>query len=89
MNSNFRKSFLKDLKAHRHDYDFLSQVKGIVLEIEKAESTSEIKNLKKLKGEKTFYRIRSGRYSVGIKIDNNIVSFVRALPRKDIYRYFP
>lgn len=89
MKCNFRKSFLKDLKAHKNDHDFLTQVKGIVLEIEKAESTSEIKNLKKLKGEKTYYRIRSGRYRVGIKIDNNIVSLVRALPRKDIYRYFP
>ncbi len=89
MKCNFRKSFLKDLKAHKHDCDFLTQVKGIVLEIEKAASISEIKNLKKLKGEKTYYRIRSGRYRVGIKIDNNIVAFVRALPRKDIYRYFP
>ena len=89
MKCNFRKSFLKDLKAHKHDHEFLTQVKNIIIEIEKAVSILEIKNLKKLKGEKTFYRIRSGRYRVGIKIDNDIVSFVRALPRKDIYRYFP
>jgi mRNA interferase RelE/StbE len=89
MKCDFRKSFLKDLKTHKHEQDFLTQVKDIIIGIEKAASTSEIKNLKKLKGEKTYYRIRSGRYRVGIKIDNDIVSFVRALPRKDIYRYFP
>ncbi len=89
MKCNFRKSFLKDLKAQEHDNNFLTQVKSIVLEIEKAASMSEIKNLKNLKGEKTYYRIRSGRYRVGVTIDNNIVSFVRALHRRDIYRYFP
>ena len=89
MKCDFKKSFLKDLKAHKHDQNFLAHVKGIVLEIEKAALTSEIKNLKKLRGEKKYYRIRSGRYRVGIRIDNDIVSFVRALPRKDIYRYFP
>ncbi len=89
MKCNYKKSFLKDLKAHQKDQDFLTHVKGIVLEIEKATSISEIKNIKKLKGEKDYYRIRSGRYRVGIKISNDIVFFVRALPRKDIYRYFP
>ena len=89
MKCDYRKSFLKDLKVHKQDQDFLTHVKGIVLEIEKAVSISEIKNLKKLKGEKNYYRIRSGRYRVGIKICDDIVSFVRALPRKDIYRYFP
>ncbi len=89
MKCDFRKSFLKDLKANQHDQDFLTQIKNIVIEIETAVSSLEIKNLKRLKGEKNSYRIRSGKYRVGIKISNDIVSFVRALPRKDIYRYFP
>jgi len=67
----------------------LHRVKKIIQSAEKAATTSEIKNLKKLKGEKTYYRIRSGRYRVGISTKDDIISFVRALPRKDIYRYFP
>ncbi len=89
MTCDFTKSFLKDLKANKCDKDFLHQVKKIIQSAEKATRTSEIKNLKKLKGEKTYYRIRSGRYRVGISIKDDVISFVRALPRKDIYRYFP
>ncbi len=89
MKCDFTKSFLKDLKAHKHDKDFLHRVKEIIHSAEEAASISEIKSQKKLKGEKTFYRIRSGRYRVGINIENDIIAFVRALPRKDIYRYFP
>jgi mRNA interferase RelE/StbE len=36
-----------------------------------------------------YYKIRFGNYRGGIKIDNDTVSFERALHRKDIYRFFP
>ena len=89
MKCDFTKSFLRDLKANKHDKDFLLRVKKIVEETEGAVFLTEVKNLKKLKGEKTYYRIRSGKYRVGISIENDVITFVRALPRKDIYRYFP
>jgi len=89
MRSDFRKSFARDLKTHRNDQVFLKRVKEIIEEVEQAEKISEINNLKKLKGEGTYYRIRSGRYRVGVKIEEDLVTFVRALSRKDIYRYFP
>lgn len=89
MRSDFRKSFARDLKANKNDHDLLNRVKEIIEEVEKADKFSVIKNLKKLKGESTYYRIRSGRYRVGVKIEENLVTFIRVLPRKDIYRYFP
>ena len=68
MRSDFRKSFARDLKANKTDQDLLNRVREIIEEVEKAVKFSEIKNLKKLKGESTYYRIRSGRYRVGERL---------------------
>jgi len=46
-------------------------------------------NIKKLKGEGDYYRIRVGDYRIGMKVNDGVVSFVRILHRKEIYRYFP
>ena len=56
---------------------------------ELAENLQEIPNVKKLKGFEEFYRIRIGKYRVGIRYNNNEVTFIRLLPRKDIYKCFP
>jgi mRNA interferase RelE/StbE len=42
-----------------------------------------------MKGYPSYYKIRFGSYRVGIKLENEIVIFERALHRKEIYRYFP
>ncbi|WP_199250185.1 type II toxin-antitoxin system RelE/ParE family toxin [[Phormidium] sp. ETS-05] len=57
--------------------------------VEQAEQLSEISNLKKLKGSTDYYRMRVGDYRIGIKVNDGVVSFVRILHRKEIYRYFP
>ncbi len=36
-----------------------------------------------------FYRIRIGDYRIGIALANAAVEFIRCLPRKDLYRFFP
>ncbi len=89
MITEFRKSFLRDLKRRKRDDLFLNNVKEIIEEVERAKSISEIKNLKHLKGNSEFYRIRFGDYRVGIKIKDEVVIVIRALHRKDIYCYFP
>jgi mRNA interferase RelE/StbE len=67
----------------------LGRIGDIILEVEAAGSITTIANLKKLKAEGTYYRIRSGNYRLGLIIDGDIVTFVRALHRSEIYRYFP
>ncbi|MGK7920252.1 MAG: type II toxin-antitoxin system RelE/ParE family toxin [Trichodesmium sp.] len=71
------------------DADLLTKIKEIILEVEQAEKLTEVRNIKKLKGEENYYRIRVGDYRLGIKVNDGVVSFVRILHRKDIYRYFP
>ena len=45
----------------------------------------------KLKGYAEYYRHRVGDYRVGYRVDSEKqeIKFLRALHRKDIYRYFP
>lgn len=88
MNIEFRKSFEKDLLKIL-DADLFQRVQEIIEQVENAEKLSEIKNVKKIKGEVNYYRIKVGNYRIGIKVNNNVVSFVRILHRKEIYRYFP
>ncbi len=88
MNIEFRRSFEKDLQKIL-DADLLTRVQEIIEEFENAESLTEIRNIKKLKGEEEYYRIRVVDYRLGIKVNDGIVSFVRILHRKEIYRYFP
>jgi mRNA interferase RelE/StbE len=89
MNFEFRKSFEKDLSKIR-DESVLQRIQAVIEEIEKAESLGDINNIKKLKSsDGDYYRIRIGDYRIGLTISDDAIVFVRALQRKDIYRYFP
>lgn len=89
MKTEFRKSFAKDLKRHGRDKNLLTRIQKTILEVEEADSIITIKNLKKLKAEGFYYRVRVGNYRLGLIIENEIVIFVRVLHRSEIYRYFP
>jgi len=67
----------------------LARIDQTIKEVIAAPSLSSISDMKKLKGEADFYRIRVGGHRVGIAVVGDIVTFVRCLPRKDIYRKFP
>ena len=88
MNIDFRKSFEKDL-IEILDPNLLPRIQEVIERVEQVEKLSEVSNLKKLKGEAEYYRIRVGDYRIGIKFNDSVVSFIRVLHRKEIYRYFP
>ena len=88
MKALFRASFAKDLRSIKSK-DILSRIKEVVEQVEKAQSLQEITNIKKLKGGRNYYRIRVGEYRIGLIIENDEISFIRCLNRKEIYRYFP
>jgi mRNA interferase RelE/StbE len=87
MNVEIRQSFEKD--ALRLPLKIQNEIADIIAAIETAAKLSELKACKKLTGYKTAYRIRIGNYRIGFFFENNAVELVRALARKDIYRYFP
>jgi mRNA interferase RelE/StbE len=85
---DFRDSFAKDLKGVK-EKGLLGRVREIIEAVEKADSLTELPNLKKLKGGGNYFRVRVGDYRVGIALENDTVVFVRFLNRKDIYKHFP
>ena len=84
----FKKSFQKDLLKLRDNR--LNESTGQLIQLaEKAQSLTNLPHLKKLKGYKNFYRIRSGEYRIGLQITFEGITFVTVGHRKDIYKNFP
>jgi mRNA interferase RelE/StbE len=84
----FRASFLRDLE-NVTDKTFLERVKQTIEEVEQAPVLTQVRNLKKLRGPRNYYRIRLGDYRFGLLLEADALVFVRFLHRKDVYRYFP
>jgi mRNA interferase RelE/StbE len=84
----FEASFEKYLKKLK-DRTVLQTVKEIIADVKQAATIRDIASVKKLRGYDTYYRIRFGKYRIGLEITNDAVIFVRCLHRKDMYRYFP
>jgi mRNA interferase RelE/StbE len=88
MNVEFRKSFEKDLNKIR-DADLLQRIQAVIEEAETIDSLIDLANVKKLKGEGDYYRIRVGDYRIGFSVSQDTIDFIRVLHWKEIYRYFP
>ena len=88
MNVEFRDSFAKDLKGIK-DKALFKRIREIIETVEKADSLARLSNVKKLKGQENYFRLRVGDYRLGIVQKDASIIFVRCLNRKDIYKYFP
>ncbi len=84
----FLQKFDKDIDLI-NDARIKQSLIDVIINVELAEKLSEINNLKKIKGDKTAYRIRVGNYRIGLFFENEIVMFARFVHRKDIYKVFP
>jgi len=81
---NFAKDFYK-LKDRKLAQEILITIQNVA----SASSPDEIRNIKKLKGHNTAYRIRSGDYRIGVFIEDDTVFFSAFDHRSKIYRRFP
>ncbi|MGP8214393.1 MAG: type II toxin-antitoxin system RelE family toxin [Bacteroidia bacterium] len=88
MKVEFTRNFEKQLD-HLRDKSLKDEIARIVLLVINSKSLEHIPNLKKLKGFKSAYRIRTGNYRIGIVFQNGTVYFMAFAHRKDIYRIFP
>ena len=84
----FTNKFLKQVSKLK-DKKLAKEIENVIESTEITTSLSEIKNLKKLKGHKDFYRIRVGDYRIGIQFKSGEFTFAAIDNRKDIYKYFP
>ncbi len=71
------------------DNNLKAKIIECIQNVELSDNIKQINDLKKLKGHKSFYRIKLGDYRIGVKIDSELVVFVTVAHRKDIYKLFP
>ena len=81
-------------KAFERDISDLSgpqrkRLSAIVQALIDAPTLLAVPNIKKLKNSQNAYRIRMGDYRIGFFFVDGVVTFIRCLSRKDIYKYFP
>jgi len=84
----FRESFARDLRRIE-DQDVQRRIQRAVESVEQAESLLDIPHLRRLRAKGRYHHIRVGDYRLGLTVDGDEVCFVRALHRREIYRYFP
>ncbi len=84
----FRRSFAKDLKKIRRKA-LRQEVQAVIEQSEQSTTLYDLPNVKHLTSEGPYYRIRIGDYRLGLLIEDDTVTIVRFLHRRDIYRYFP
>jgi mRNA interferase RelE/StbE len=86
--TRFKESFAKDLRQVQ-DKGLLARIQQVVQSVENAGTLDEVPHLRKLQGGGRYYRIRIGDYRIGLTLESDVVVFVRALHRREVYRYFP
>ncbi len=89
MKTEFTRAFEKQVDQI-NNAKLKTEIANAVRSVIAAKSLHEIANIKKLKGAKAAYRIRTGNYSPArAGFQNNTVYFMVFAHRKDIYRNFP
>jgi mRNA interferase RelE/StbE len=89
MNVEFDRSFEKALQK-LNNHSVLRKIKSIIIQLETASSLNQIKNIKKMQGFKSYYRIKFGDYRLGLELtDTNSITLITVAHRKDIYKVFP
>ncbi len=81
-------SYLKAIKKIKNS-NLILNLQNTIDNVEKADSTDKILNLKKLAGFTNCYRIKVENYRIGLIINNNVATLVQFQHRKDIYNKFP
>ncbi len=84
----YMNSYLKAIKKIKN-LELISNLKIAVEDVEKANTITEVSNVKKLSGFSNCFRIRVENYRIGLVLDKNVITFVRFEHRKDIYKKFP
>ena len=88
MKTTITKQFIKKASKLK-DKKLRVTIFAVIQEIELIDSISEIRNMEKLRGHEFAYRIRIGKYRIGVFIKNDIVEFSTFDHRSKIYKIFP
>jgi mRNA interferase RelE/StbE len=88
MQIQYQKKFLKDLASITSKSR--ETIENLVFKtFSEYENIEKSGKLEKLRGYNSYFKIRVGNYRIGLKIENDILSYERVLHRKEIYKFFP
>lgn len=88
MKVSFLQKFYDDLDQIDND-ETKNSLSSVIRQVIEATKPQEIRQLKKLQGQKNAFRIKMGDYRIGVFIEKGIVEFARITHRKHIYKVFP
>jgi mRNA interferase RelE/StbE len=54
-----------------------------------ADSLHQLGVIEQMKGYPLCFKVRFGKYRIGLRMEDDVVILEKALHRKDIYRHFP
>jgi mRNA interferase RelE/StbE len=94
INASYNKKFIKDLKELKSTplyNEIVTLCYETIPDCGTIDAVLAMSNIKKMVGWTTYYRFRIGDYRIGvdIEVDENRITFVRVMNRKNIYDYFP
>lgn len=84
----FERAFNKELAEQLVNRD-KARVQEVIENIEASQSLNQIKNLEKLTGPKTHFRIRVGSYQIGFELVGDTLVLCTYQHRSTIYKKFP
>ncbi|MGN5955441.1 type II toxin-antitoxin system RelE family toxin [Sphingobacterium lactis] len=88
MNIIYLRSFVNDIKKIK-DKALKAKIKDFIIQLESAETLSDIAGISKIQGFSTAYRYRIGDFRIGFFKHENSVELARFVKRNDIYKVFP
>ena len=85
----FDRSFHKSLTKIKDEPTF-RRIKKNILDLENSKDFLSFRNIKKLAGYSSYYRIRIGNFRIGFEsVNENTIRLITIAHRKDIYKNFP
>ena len=84
----YRNGFFRDVKKIKAK-GVAQAVDAVIQRVKEAAGLQDISDCKKIAGSEDCFRIRVGEYRIGIVVEDDVVEFVRCLPRRDMCRHFP
>lgn len=88
MNVTYNRAFKKDLEKIK-DAKIKAALKEKILELKEKKELSEVSGVKKISGHPLAFRIRIGKYRMGLFYSGGKANLQRFVKRNDIYKVFP
>lgn len=87
MKVKFAKQFYSDIRNLPSGVSRALQ--RAIEDIERSKTLGELREIKKMRGYASYYRLRLGQYRLGLKYEGGECTLLRFLHRREIYRHFP